>query len=40
MKKIIKGEKNFLFTKEIRFVEVPQYEELKPENVIDFCGLK
>ena len=40
MKKIMAGEKKFLLTKDILFVEVPHYEELRLENVILSCGLK
>ena len=40
MKKIIKGEKKYLLTKDVVFVDVPLYDELKPENVIDKSNLK
>ena len=40
MKKIIKLEKPFLLTKDVIFVDVPHYDELKPENVIETCYLK
>ena len=40
MKKIIKGEKKFLLTKDVKFVDVPLYDELKPENVIEKANLK
>ena len=34
MKKIIKGDKSFLLTKDVLFVDVPHFDELKPENII------
>ena len=37
MKKIIKLEKPYLLTKDVTFVDVPHYDELKPENVIEMC---
>ena len=40
MKKIIKGEKKYLLTKDVIFVDVPHYDELKPENVIEKCHLE
>ena len=40
IKKVMAGSKKYLFTKEILFVEVPHYDELKPENLISACGLK
>ena len=40
MKKIINLQKPFLLTKDVIFVDVPHYEELKPENVIETCKLK
>ena len=40
MKKIIKGEKKFLLTKDAIFVDVPHYDELKPENVIEKYNLE
>ena len=29
-----------MLTKNVLFVEVPHYDELKPENLISSCGLK
>ena len=40
MKKIIAGDKEFLLTSAVKFVDVPQYDELTPENVIHTCKLE
>ena len=40
MKDIIAGKKEFLKTNEIIYVDVPMFDELKPELVIDHLKLK
>ena len=35
MKDIISGNKEFLKTNEVSYVDVPMFDELKPENIID-----
>ena len=40
MKDIISGKKEFLNTNEISYVDVPMFDELKPENIIDNLQLK
>ena len=40
MKNIINGSNSFLNTSEIKFVDVPIFDELKPELVIESLKLK
>ena len=40
MKDIIAGKKEFLKTNEISYVDVPMFDELKPELVIEHLKLK
>ena len=40
MKKIISGVKEYLLTKDILFVDVPMYDELKPSRVIEHLKLR
>ena len=40
MKDIIAGKKEFLKTNEISYVDVPMFDELRPENIIENLQLK
>ena len=40
MKNIISGRKDILLTKDILFVNVPKYDELKPETVLNHFALE